>query len=83
MKFLRQHSDEFKQKSLKDLIPDATEDALDLMKKCLTYDPAERLTALEILKHPFFNDLYDDNDNELLIGDPIKYYDFEFENYTL
>ena len=43
-----------KQKSLKEIIPEAPDDAIDLIGKCMTYDPSKRLSALEIIKHPFF-----------------------------
>jgi hypothetical protein len=33
-------------KNLSDLIPNAPEEAIDLMQKLFTYDPSERLTAL-------------------------------------
>lgn len=50
----------------------------------MTYDPAERLTAKEVLRHPFLADLYDPlHDNQIVEAAPIKYFDFEFEQYTL
>jgi serine/threonine protein kinase len=33
------------------------EPAIDLLKKLLTYDPRKRLTAKEVLRHPFFRGL--------------------------
>ncbi|KAG3252507.1 Cyclin-dependent kinase [Phytophthora idaei] len=33
----------------------ASEDALDLLSKLLKYNPAERITAAEALKHPYFS----------------------------
>ena len=33
----------------------ANEDAIDLLKKMLVYDHAERITPLEGLKHPYFD----------------------------
>ncbi|POM64011.1 CMGC/CDK/CDK7 protein Kinase [Phytophthora palmivora] len=33
----------------------ASEDALDLLAKLLKYNPAERITAAEALKHPYFS----------------------------
>jgi len=45
-----------------------------------TYDPAKRLTAREVLQHPFFEELYDPaNDDQIVEGQPVNYYDFEFE----
>ena len=66
------------------MIPSAPPIAIDLIKKLMTYDPSERLTSLEVLKHPFFEELYDPEDDQSIIyGDPVQYYDFEFESYTL
>lgn len=37
-----------------------------------------------MLEHPFFEELYDpQNDNQVLEGNPVNYYDFEFEQYTI
>lgn len=37
-----------------------------------------------MLEHPFFAELYDpQNDTNIVEGNPISYYDFEFEQYTL
>jgi serine/threonine protein kinase len=65
------------------LVPNAPIEALDLMQKLFTYDPKKRLTALEVLHHPFFKDIYDPKDTQILVGDPVSYYDFEFEQYSL
>jgi len=43
-----------KQQSLKKLMS-AQEELFDLCSKCLTYDPAERVTARNALKHSFLN----------------------------
>lgn len=37
-----------------------------------------------MLQHPFLEELYDpENDDQIIEGDPVKYYDFEFEQYTI
>ena len=37
-----------------------------------------------MLEHPFFEELYDpQNDSQVLEGNPVNYYDFEFEQYTI
>ena len=39
---------------------DAT--AIDLLEKIFVYEPEERITAADALKHPFFTDFHDDTD---------------------
>lgn len=66
------------------MIPNAPKEAIDLISKLLTYDPKKRLNAKQVLEHPFLSELYDPvNDLGLKGGDPIKLFDFEFENYKL
>lgn len=36
------------------MIPEASEEFIDLVYKMLTYDPEQRITAEEALKHPCF-----------------------------
>ena len=42
----------------------------------LKYDPVERITAEEALKHPYFADVYDEDDCPVFEGS----IDFTFEN---
>jgi len=66
------------------LIPGAPPNAIDLISKLLTFDPAHRISAQQMLEHPFLEELYDpENDDQIMHGDPVKYYDFEFEQYTI
>lgn len=56
----RINSQHFKPKNLSSFINSSnsalvTEDALDLISKCLKYDHQERITADEALMHPFFD----------------------------
>lgn len=40
---------------LSQLIPNASEQAIDFMMKMMVYDPQKRITAAQALKHPFFD----------------------------
>ena len=42
-----------KAKKLRDMFPTASDDALDLLKNLLQFNPTKRLTAEEALKHPY------------------------------
>ena len=66
------------------MVPTAPPEAIDLLSKLLTYDPSERLTAAEMLQHPFFAEYNPLSDTSIVWkSPPIKYYDFEFEAYSL
>ncbi|XP_052769135.1 MAPK/MAK/MRK overlapping kinase-like isoform X2 [Mya arenaria] len=39
------------------LLPNASADALDLIYKLCTYDPDERMTAKQAIRHPYFKEL--------------------------
>jgi serine/threonine protein kinase len=44
------------------LFPKETEStAFDLLNECLVYDPKKRLTALQAMAHPFFDELREEN----------------------
>ena len=59
VRYMKKVKDMVKPRTLKDLIPDAPAEAIDLISKLLTYDPLERLTAKQVLQHPFLEKLYD------------------------
>lgn len=55
-----------------------------MISNLLTYDPSKRLTAKEVLRHPFLSELYSPGqDSGLIEGTAIDYYDYEFEQYSL
>lgn len=41
----------------KDVVPEITDDAADLLKKLLTFKPEERISALQAKNHPYFRDV--------------------------
>jgi len=41
------------------LLPHASRDCIDLLKLILTYDPEERITADQILRHDYFKELWE------------------------
>ncbi|KAG8703599.1 hypothetical protein FRC08_002742 [Ceratobasidium sp. 394] len=49
-------------KPFKTLFPQADDQALDLLSKLVTFDPANRLTVLEALKHPYLEAYHDEDD---------------------
>ncbi|KAG9122373.1 hypothetical protein FRC07_001296 [Ceratobasidium sp. 392] len=49
-------------KPFKTLFPQAEDQALDLLSKLVTFDPANRLTVLEALKHPYLEAYHDPDD---------------------
>eukprot|EP00981_Chlorochromonas_danica_P005338 scaffold1077_cov178-Ochromonas_danica.AAC.4 len=53
--------------ALKELMPNATSDALDLIKKLLTFFPEDRLTAKECLAHPFLTSYMNTQDDSLKV----------------
>lgn len=52
-------------------------DAVDLLEKVLVYDPAKRLSAMELLAHPFY-DVLRDPDTLLPNGERLPSFLFEF-----
>eukprot|EP00347_Sterkiella_histriomuscorum_P003151 403365398 len=79
--FISEVAKKTKKVDFQDIIPDIEPDALDLLKKLLVYDPKKRLTAEEALRHKYFEELHAPEDEPF--SEPISYFDFEFEQYTL
>jgi len=42
-----------KTKKLKDMFPTASEDAIDMIKNLLTFNPSKRLSVQQCLEHPY------------------------------
>jgi len=47
---------QWKRRALPELLPDLGEAGIDMLEKLLVYDPAQRMTARQCLRHPFFAD---------------------------
>lgn len=56
--FLTDCNKRTKKISFEELFPGIEKDAADLMRKLLAYDPKERISAAEALRHPYFKDLH-------------------------
>eukprot|EP01029_Cantina_marsupialis_P014037 TRINITY_DN31088_c0_g2_i3.p1 TRINITY_DN31088_c0_g2~~TRINITY_DN31088_c0_g2_i3.p1 ORF type:complete len:620 (-),score=177.16 TRINITY_DN31088_c0_g2_i3:354-2117(-) len=65
----------------KQLYPKATDEALDLLDKLLTFFPEDRMTVQQAIEHPFFKDLHFDDEEPT--GDLLDHRHFDFENLTL
>ena len=57
------------------------EEGKDLMKKCLLVDPEKRISALEALKHPYFNEFNKNIEAEVGKYEEIEILDFDREEY--
>lgn len=42
----------------KDWFPNCPQDAMDIISKCLSFNPEKRPTMLEIIKHPYLKEFY-------------------------
>lgn len=60
------------------LFPKATNEAIDLLKKMLTFDHKKRITVEQALSHPYLADLHIPEDEPG--RDKINPMEFEFEN---
>ena len=51
------------------------------MKKLLIFNPEKRLSAEEALRHPYFKEFHEPNDEPC--AHKMNFYELEFENYSL
>ena len=56
-------------------------EAIDLLKKMLTYDPDDRITVEQALEHPYLKQLHYPDDEPTT--QPVSAFDFDFEKYSL
>lgn len=54
-------------------LPGVSEAAIDLIAKCLAMDSAVRPTAIECMRHRYFDELWDEEDVVLYEGDAIRF----------
>jgi serine/threonine protein kinase len=59
----------------------AAPEAIDLLKKLLTFDPEKRISVVDALAHPYLKDLHLEEDEPT--REPVDYLDFEFEDHNL
>jgi mitogen-activated protein kinase 1/3 len=71
--------------NLSKLFPGASAEAIDLLKRLLAFDPAKRITAKEVLNHPYMQSCAKYFQNRILMPDAAEMQDYdrienEFEN---
>ena len=64
----------------KDVLRNASDDALDLLEKMLKFDPDKRITVDQAMKHKYFDDLPTEQDEK---ATSVSKFDFEFEDLDL
>jgi len=57
-------------RTLKNIYPNATDEAIDLLENLLVFNPSKRMTADQALKHPYVAQFHDPA-NELSLTEPI------------
>lgn len=60
------------------MCPKAKPNALDLMRRCLTFSPRRRITVEEALEHPYLEPYHDPSDEPG--AEPLQANFFDFEN---
>lgn len=70
-----------KPKDLEVILPKASPLAIDLIKKMMTFNPQERITVEEALRHPYLQELHYPDDEPS--REPVPSMEFEFEKHDL
>ena len=68
-------------KDFNELFRGANDQAIDLIKKMLTFDPERRITVDQALAHPYMERLHFEEDEPT--GNPVPDFDFDFELFSL
>lgn len=66
------------QRNFKEICPKATPNAVDFIKKCLTFSPTKRMTVQQALEHPYLEPYHDDQDEPSADPLPPHFFDFDF-----
>ena len=67
--------------NFRELFKGANEQAIDMLKRMLVFDPEQRITIDQALEHPYLEHLHLAEDEPR--GEPVKNFDFDFELYSL
>lgn len=67
-----------RRRDLREMCPKAKPNALDLMRKCLTFSPRKRISVEQALEHPYLEPYHDPSDEPG--ADPLQPDFFDFEN---
>ncbi|WOO78483.1 Mitogen-activated protein kinase CPK1 [Vanrija pseudolonga] len=67
-----------RRRDLREMCPKAKPNALDLMRRCLTFSPRKRITVEEALEHPYLEPYHDPSDEPG--AEPLHPDFFDFEN---
>lgn len=70
-----------KPKDMNTIFKGANPDAIDLIRRMLTFDPVKRITIDEALAHPYMSQLHFPDDEPTT--EPVSAFDFDFEIYSL
>ena len=70
-----------KAKEFPTIFKGANPDAIDLIRRMLTFDPSKRITVDEALEHPYMSQLHFPDDEPTT--EAVSAFDFDFEIYSL